>query len=177
VLDPAARTDVYSSTATAGERLYFDITARSGGDVYWRLLDPFGRTVFGPSAMNAASQDVDVTTLAFDGTYTLLVEGRYYTTGTASYSFNIQPVSDDTAALEINATTTGSIAHAGQRDFYTFTLDEDGRYYFDSLTNNSNLNWTLTGPRGTVISARSFISSDSADGFSLVNLVAGDYVS
>jgi hypothetical protein len=76
--------------------------------------------------------------------------------------------------LELNATTAGSIAHVGQRDFYTFTLTGDGRYYFDSLTNNSNMNWTLTGPRGTVISARSMISSDSVDGFSLLSLVAGD---
>jgi large repetitive protein len=48
--------------------------------------------VFGPSVMNAASQDVDVTTLPFDGTYTLLVEGRFYTSGAASYAFNVGEV-------------------------------------------------------------------------------------
>jgi large repetitive protein len=177
VLDPAARTDIYNFTAAAGERFYFDITARAGGgDVYWRLLDPFGRAVFGPASMNSTGSDIDVTTLAFDGTYTLFIEGRFYTTGTASYSFNVQPVSDDTAALELNATTNGSIAHPGQRDFYTFTLDAAGRYYFDSLTNNGSLNWTLTGPRGAVVSSRSFTNSDSVDGFSLLDLLAGNYV-
>ena len=66
---------------------YRSARARSGGDVYWRLLDPYGRAVFGPSYMNGTSgYDIDPTTLGYSGTYTLLVEGRYYTSGTASYA-------------------------------------------------------------------------------------------
>ena len=50
--------------------------------------------------------------------------------------------------------------------------------YFDSLTNDSSLSWTLTGPRGTEVSSRSFTSSDS-DNFGstnpVLNLIAGNY--
>ena len=49
--------------------------------------------------------------------------------------------------------------------------------YFDSLTNNSNLNWTLVGPAGTAVSNRSFSGSDGLNlsGNPVLNLVAGTY--
>ncbi|HLF95978.1 MAG TPA: CARDB domain-containing protein, partial [Methylococcaceae bacterium] len=175
VLDPARETDAYRFSATAGERFYFDAQGVSGGDVYWRLLDPHGRKVFGPTSM---SSDVDVSTLAIDGSYTLLVEGRVYNSGTATYGFNVQKVADDPAtALTIGTTVSGNIAHVGQRDFYAFSLADARQIYFDSFTNDGRFNWTLTGPRGTVVSARSFTASDSANlsGSAIYDLVAGDY--
>jgi hypothetical protein len=77
-----------------------------------------------------------------------------------------------------SAVVAGRIDHAGQRDFYTFTLAEAKLLYFDSLTQNASLNWTLTGPRGTVVNARSFTASDSFEfgaGSPVLDLVAGDY--
>ncbi|MCB1631072.1 MAG: LEPR-XLL domain-containing protein, partial [Pseudomonadales bacterium] len=176
-LDPANATQAWRFDATAGERFFFDVQARSGGDVYWRLVDPDGRTVFGPRYMNwtDGSSDQDVLTLAKSGSYTLLIEGRYYTTGTASYTFNVQPVSDDEATLALDTRVDGGIAHAGQRDLYHFTLTAPTRLYVDSLTNNSALNWSLTGPTGTEVAGRSFTGSDSYDGTSLFTLPAGDY--
>ena len=47
------------------------------GQVSIRLLDPWGRAVFGPYA-SWGPDDVDPVTLNWDGAYTLLVEGRYY---------------------------------------------------------------------------------------------------
>ena len=72
-LAPGNQTNAYRFDAVAGERIYFDVAATSGGEPYWRLLDPFGRTVWGPSYM--PSDDVQIQTLALAGTYTLLVEG------------------------------------------------------------------------------------------------------
>src|SRR3546814_15325854 len=49
---------------------------------------------------------------------------------------------------------------------------------FDSLTPNSSLTWTLTGPEGAVVDARRFDQSDSS-GFSgnpVLDLAPGDYV-
>src|SRR5438045_9731999 len=45
------------------------------------------------------------------------------------------------------------------------------------MSNNANLNWSLVGPRGAVISGRSFTASDSAHlgGNPAFNLLAGDY--
>ena len=88
VLNPANQSDAYRFEAKAGDRFFFDRREQSGGDTYWRLLDPFGRPLWGPTSFGS---DVDVTTLPYDGTYTLLIEGRYYVGGTASYGFNVSP--------------------------------------------------------------------------------------
>ncbi len=92
----------------------------------------------------------------------------------------MQKVSDDTAALAFGTTVSGAIAHAGQRDFYTFTLAQAKQLYFDSLTNNTTLTWELKGPRGPVVLPRAFASSDSTTnvelGTAALDLVAGDYV-
>jgi len=146
-------------------------TANSGGDTYWRLLDPFGRPVWGPTGIGS---DVDVT-LTYAGTYTLLVEGRYYVGGTASYSFNVLKVSDDTAATSLNTPTSGSIGQPGQRDNFTFTLAAAKRIAFDGQTTNTSMFWSLRGPRGVVVDSRRFYNTDSADGTSIFDLVAGDY--
>src|SRR5207247_7425007 len=56
--------------------------------------------VFGPKLMTGASGDVDVTTLAFTGTYTLLIEGQIGAgTGTTSYRCNAQRIADDVKPL------------------------------------------------------------------------------
>lgn len=57
----------------------------------------------------------------------------------------------------------GSLDVAGETDRYVFNVTENIRVVFDSLTNNGNFNWSLTGPRGTVVSSRAFTSSDSGD--------------
>ena len=49
-----------------------------------------------------------------------------------------------------SATIAGRIDHAGQRDFYTFSLTESKLVYFDSLTNNSTLSAGHGGERAGV---------------------------
>ncbi len=171
-LDSANQTNVYKFNATAGEHYYFNSLNLTGGNTYWRLIDPNGNNVFGPSYFTS---DADITT-AVDGSYTLLVEGRVSAIGSSNYSFNVQKVTDDQSTLSLDSTVNGSIAHAGQRDFYNFSLGESKQLYFDALS-NSNVNWTLLGPRGAVVSGRNFTSTDSGSlgGSAIYDLVAGDY--
>src|SRR5262245_1394269 len=75
----------------------------------------------------------------------------------------------------LDGSVTGSIDVPGQVDTYTFNLPINSRLYFDSLTSNGNLNWTLSGPAGTAVSARGFNNSDAVDGFGVLTLFAGDY--
>ncbi|MCB1965678.1 MAG: hypothetical protein KDI64_06405, partial [Candidatus Accumulibacter sp.] len=178
-LDPARRTDAYRfDVSTPDQRWFFDATSRSGADAYWRLLDPWGATVFGPSAVNNPnSNDVEVT-LPFVGTYTLLIEGRSHWGGSsASYTLNARPANDGARAVALGADVVGSIANAGQRQAYTFSLNSDKVVYFDSRTNDASLSWSLSGPRGNVVASRAFNRSDSADlgGSPVLDLVAGDY--
>ena len=75
-------------------------------------------------------------------------------------------------------TISGSLDAPGETDRYNFTLDSDRFVYFDSLTNNAGIRWTLDGPRGAVVTNRPLSQSDSfesLDGAQVMALVAGDY--
>src|SRR6266568_3340358 len=72
-------------------------------------------------------------------------------------------------------TITNQISVPGETDQYGFTLPEGARIVFDSLTNNTNLNWSLTGPTGTLVTDRAFSASDGTAANSLLDLKAGDY--
>ncbi|MFH1842063.1 MAG: CARDB domain-containing protein [bacterium] len=172
-LDPGNETDAYQFTAQAGDRFYFD-SQSFNGSAYWRLLDPYDRVVFGPVGF---LQDVNVLTLGLGGTYTLLIEGVGSGSSSATYQFNVQPVTDDSSALVVGASVSGSIAHAGQQDTYTFMLPADARLVFDALTDNNQLQWTLSGPRGTEVSDLRFTWSDSGGLFDspTLDLFAGAY--
>src|SRR6185295_8934678 len=119
-LNPANETDLYRISVTAGERWFFDMRSASGGDPYWKLLDPYGRVVFGPNYM--PNGDIELGALGYTGDYTLMIEGRYYVGGSTSYSFVAQKVADDQSTLTLGSTVNGAIDHVGQVDYYTFTL-------------------------------------------------------
>ena len=174
-LQPGNGTSLYKFTATAGERVYFDQTAFNGS-VYVRVLDPTGRDLYG--AVYAGSlPNFGVQTLGLAGTYTIVVDADVYSDPNISQiTLNVQPVVDKSAALTLGTAVTGSIDTAGQSANYTFTLAAAKRVIFDSLTNDGNMVWTLTGPQGVVISSRSFTQSDSYDrGGIEIALPAGAY--
>ncbi|AMX98812.1 hypothetical protein AB0V79_32330 [Mesorhizobium ciceri] len=79
--------------------------------------------------------------------------------------------------MTVGSTKGGAIAHAGQQNRYTFDLASPARLYFDSLTNDPYLFWTLIGPRGEEVNARSCSGSDAANlsGNPVLDLVAGSY--
>ena len=70
----------------------------------------------------------------------------------------------------------GRITQPGARSLYTFSLTQDSKLYFDALS-DVDVNWTLTGPRDTVVNARSFRSSNAGEFGSnpVLDLVAGQY--
>src|SRR6478672_11997817 len=76
--------------------------------------------------------------------------------------------------LLLSATIAGAIDTPGETDRYSLTLQQDQQLYFDSLS-SSNLNWNLSGPRGTVVPNRAIGSSDSSDfnGNPMLSVVAG----
>ena len=88
-LDPANETDLYQFTAAAGDQFFFDVQARTGASrAAWRLVDPYGNILFNTSF----NSDVNTLTLAQPGSYTLLLEGFIFDTGSGSYTFNVQPM-------------------------------------------------------------------------------------
>ncbi|MCP4966482.1 MAG: hypothetical protein GY926_14780, partial [bacterium] len=72
---------------------------------------------------------------------------------------------------------TGTISGVGQELRYTFTLTEDTRVYFDSLTNRSDMRMLLTGPNGTYLN-RHFEQIDAdnlGNNNPILYLHAGEY--
>ncbi|MDR2165086.1 MAG: LEPR-XLL domain-containing protein, partial [Zoogloeaceae bacterium] len=76
---------------------------------------------------------------------------------------------------EVNPTAMmveGEISAPGEKDQFEFVVEETRRVVFDSLTNRSDLNWTLEGPSGQ-ISSSSFYSNGSIS--SVFELTEGNY--
>jgi len=169
---PSGReTMLYSFDAQAGERLFFD-WQNGSSSASWRLIDPFGDQVWSQGV-----SDRDVETIALSGTYTLAVEGYIYNTSPLAFTFAIQKVTDTTASMTVGSVTNDEISHTGQQNIFTFNLAAAGRFYFDSLTNNSSLRWSLAGPRGEEVDTRAFTNSDWANFPSspVLDLAAGSY--
>ncbi|OZA70316.1 MAG: hypothetical protein B7X78_02875, partial [Sphingomonadales bacterium 39-62-4] len=72
---------------------------------------------------------------------------------------------------------SGRIEQPGETQTYRFSLAERTYALFDSLTNNSGLVWSLTGPEGTQVANRRFDQSDSRDfgANPALRLEPGDY--
>ena len=98
-----------------------------------------------------------------------MFEGRRNTSATQSYSFNIvaqgntPPTPLTGTALTLGSTITDSISAAGELDNYQFTLASPTTLYFDNLSTNGNLRWSLRSTAAIFVNSRSFLSSDSVD--------------
>ncbi|MBS0642216.1 MAG: hypothetical protein JSS43_20310, partial [Proteobacteria bacterium] len=84
-INPGSETDIYTLDGKAGDRFYFDQQQYSGGSLYWRMIDPYGRVIF-----QQGFGDVGTVTLPNTGTYVLLLEGYMYDGGGSStYRFAV----------------------------------------------------------------------------------------
>jgi len=136
-LSPSRETDLYRFEATAGERFYFDAQRVTGGaDIYWRLVNPFGKLVFDRTSF--AADIPGILTLELTGTYVLLIEGRVGATDTTSYRFNAQRISDDVNPLVLGQASgvDGRQWTAGQLGAGALYLD--GTAYAEVASNASN---------------------------------------
>ena len=166
-LSPGNRTDAYSFAGTAGSRIY--LQAQGGSSLYWRVLDQYGQLV---GANGFADQQL---VLPSTGTYTLLVEGQIGQAAPSRFGFELFAENDTAQPLAINGPVLGALTQPGQADHYSFTLATPTALSFDALTPSPGLSWTLTGPRGTEVSARSLGASDAQNGTSDLVLPAGTY--
>jgi hypothetical protein len=76
------------------------------------------------------------------------------------------------------ATINGQLSQPGERDEFTFRVEGEKTFYFDSLKQDAQLHWSLNGPRGLLVEQRSFDQSDSfriGVAHVLLPLVPGDY--
>jgi hypothetical protein len=179
-LDPADSTNLYRFDAQPGDRFAFHVQDRDGAPhASWRLVGPAGNILF----RTTLGYDVGTLTLRVAGSYTLAVEGDIADTGTGHYTLDVEPRGHEPPApiagtpLTLGSIIDGAIATPGEQQRYTFTLARPSRLYFDSLTNDAHLNWTLEGPAGTAVSDRAF-SSDGLvpPAYLALGLATGNYV-
>jgi len=174
---PAGESRLYRFNANAGEHFYFDAKNNnyySTNDYcYWYLVDPFGKTV----AANYLYSDIPDIAVTATGEYMLVVVPltNYYspadTVRNARFTLASKPVS--VAALTLNDDINGNISQRAETVKYSFTLAAPTTLLVDTgvAGNSGNLFWSLTGPRGTEASLRSFNSMQD----SLLSLPAGTY--
>ncbi|MCV2361698.1 S8 family serine peptidase [Paucibacter sp. TC2R-5] len=163
-LAPASEADIYQFQATAGDSYFFDMLGYSGGNGLWNLLDPYGNNVFAPTYLN----DQGTRTLAYTGTYTLLIEGYRGDGGTPTYSFNVTPVVNQApVALSIGVLPGPNLV---VQDLAVVGADASGIHSGGSLA----VSWTSanTGDRDVTAPFQERVIVKNAAGETLVNQLA-----
>lgn len=173
VLTVSNQTNGYRFAALAGDEIFIDVvTASDTNNTEYKLYTQYGEKLFESNRLN----DSGTLTIPADGTYTLLVEGWRGNEDQDTYTINVVPVTSTTQPLTLDAVTNGVLATPGESAVYTFSLGADTQLYFDSLTNDSNVLWSLEGPRGEEVSPLRFDRSDSLDRVDAsIDALAGDY--
>ena len=105
-----------ASVRPTGDHIYISGLTGWNGTNYYQVLDATGRQVISGTPFY---QDAGFTA-ALTGTYTLLMEGRYYATTAAPYGFTVSKVVNQTAALTLNTETDGTLTAPGQQATYNF---------------------------------------------------------
>ena len=162
----------YRFEASAGSTMVLNWSDSYNSSV-WTLVDPYGRKVQSISGDNSGTSYV----ISVSGSYTLLNEGYYYSSGTNNVTFTLAQQSLTVAPLVFNDQANGTLSGRQAIARYDFTLDEISPVIFDALNtsaaNVGNLQWLLRGPRGNVSGWNSF--TDYYAGSGLGKLPPGKY--
>ena len=143
-LSAPGATDSYSFDVTHGQRLLLDITVSSTA-LTWRLRDPVGQPVFGPSSLLSPASDQGPFDLAA-GTYTLemIANGS----GTPAYALQIVEVVDGGGPLTPDTPLADALATGGAVNDYALSLSDETTLFLDLTSTDGNLSWTLLDPAG-----------------------------
>lgn len=159
--------DIYTFTATAGQRVFFDLIQGLQVGQRWRLTDPDGSEVFNDAFIG----DVGTVAMQKDGTYTLTV-GTDESDVTGAYQirlWNVPPAPafpiaiGDVVSDGVPGPGAGNIETPGTYDIYTFSVTAGERVYFDLLEGPQvGQRWRLTTPEGVEVFNSFFISDEGA---------------
>ena len=145
---------LYEYVSDGTEKVFFDFTAHSGGNLRLNLYDPTGAEVFNDDATNNSDRlDNGPFELTIPGTYQFRVDGNGDDLPT--YTFEFVETQDSTTTIVLGDSVAGEIAAAGTVDTYEFASNGTENIYFDMTgyggTLNDRLNVRMTSPSGVVI--------------------------
>ena len=129
--------NVYTFGAIEGERIYFDPLKSSGDNSDWNLqiIGPSGQFVVTDNFESGVPFDITET-----GNYRLSVTNNNNTTG--KYGFSLIDLWEIPTASN-NQEITTELLPVSEDDLYRFNAKAGQRLYFDTLSDNSNLDWTI----------------------------------
>ncbi|MBL8144571.1 MAG: Ig-like domain-containing protein [Acidobacteria bacterium] len=183
-LEQPGTTDVYTFTATAGQKVYFDSDNPCGSgfqDLRWTARNPDGSDLFANAQISGCVLDVGERTLAQTGTYTVIVSGfnGAYTPVNPNYTgykvtlWNANPPAPIAIALNqtissgVPAAGAGNLEQPGATDIYTFSGTAGQKVYFDSDnpcgSGFQDLRWSVKNPDGSDLFVSAQISGCVVD--------------
>ncbi len=116
-----------------------------------QLLDPSGNVLATASSTTAgAVLTLSDVALTADGTYTIAVDAPSgHSSSTGNYVLAAYDVTSNAQSLNLNQTTTGSLANPYSIDQWSFSATANTQVQFELLAESaSGLNFTLSGPSG-----------------------------
>ncbi len=162
--------NIYQLSGTTGELLYVDALSESTGneyDLYWTLYGPNGQEV-----NSSYGWESNYTTLQYNGTYYLVVEGNNSAnTSGLDYSFALYDNVDPTYPLDLGVPVQGTIANPGDEATYTFTGSVGQSLFFAGLDESLVAYAQLMNPSGQII----FSSQTNQSGGHFLLTEAGTY--
>ncbi|MFT6864842.1 MAG: hypothetical protein ACJAVK_003413 [Akkermansiaceae bacterium] len=168
-IEAPAAYDIYTFTASAGDRVFLDTLSFAGtNSINYRLLDPNGAQL---DTQQFNVGDMGTVELPLDGTYTLEVgEARNSSTGTYSIALTAIPDPDifsivvgDTISENSPGIGAGNIEVSGAFDQYTFTATAGDSIdiIVGSNTGLGSVGYRLLDPSNNVVASRGFFTSVS----------------
>ena len=163
-IETPGKLDIYTFEASAGQVVYFDSQLESNGNLFWKLVDSAGTSIFEQNL----SFDARGRTLELGGTYTMIV-GNPSNDATGTYQLQLWDASPDEFSIAIGDVVSdgvpeagaGNIETPGKLDIYRFEATAGQEVFFDLQSEgNSNWQWQLVDSAGTVIFNERF-SSDA----------------
>jgi serine/threonine protein kinase len=140
-LQTPGQTARYTLNLQAGDTIYLDLLGDS--PLEFRLIDPSGSVL-----ETGYSNDFGPFSADFTGEYQLEVDGNGENVGAYAFKlWNVPPAVTD-PALALDDTASGQIAIPGQTARYTLNLTAGQWVYFDSLSEEHNLEYRLYPPFG-----------------------------
>ncbi|WP_010587213.1 hypothetical protein, partial [Schlesneria paludicola] len=177
-LSPANSTQIFRFTGTANEAVFlgssgFSTTDSSGqnGVTYWSLINSRGQLIDSGNLETGASR----VSLPTTDTYYVVIEGGIANDGSTTFALGVTPITDQSRALTLNSTVSGSIVAPGQKQSYTFSVTTTSPLIFDSETNDAKLSWQLTNSSGNVTNSGGTPTQFNNDDVFLKHLVPGSY--
>jgi RHS repeat-associated protein len=134
--------DTFTFGGALGERIYFDSLVGSESQTL-QLYSPSGLKL-----IDSNTKYQDVINLTETGNYNLVISGATGDYGFSLLDFNAVPIAT------FDSDITGTLSPGSEDDAYRLDGKAGQRLYFDTLTDNNNLDWVIYDANNQVIASK-----------------------